>query len=101
MKDFTFVGGGSNALQAAAPKKKAEPKSLDSITAIRDYLEAELGQDRLFAAYPVLRDFGDDILFEEKTADLIAKLEFVMSEAEVLKYRNFFALLIFHDVTVD
>ncbi len=49
----------------------------------------------------MLRDFGDDILFEEKTADLISKLEFTMSEAEVLKYRNFFALLIFHDVTVD
>ena len=24
-----------------------------------------------------------------------------MTEAEVLKYRNFFALLIFHDMTVD
>jgi len=49
----------------------------------------------------VLRDFGDDLLFEEKSAELVEKLEFLMSEAEVLKYRNFFALLVFHDMTVD
>lgn len=44
LKDFTFVGGG----MPSAPKKKVEPKKLDSITAIRDYLEAELGQNKLF-----------------------------------------------------
>jgi len=44
LKDFTFVGGG----MPSAPQKKAEPKKLDSITAIRDYLEAELGQNKLF-----------------------------------------------------
>ena len=49
----------------------------------------------------MLRDFGDDILFEEKSADLIEKLEFVMTEPEVLKYRNFFALLVFHDMQVE
>jgi len=32
----------------SAPMKKAELKKLVSITAIRDYLEAELGQDKLF-----------------------------------------------------
>lgn len=48
-----------------------------------------------------MRDFGDDILFEEKKQELVDKLEFVMTEAEVMKYRNFFALLIFHDMTVD
>ena len=82
------------------PKNRPRDK-LDNISAIRDYLEQELGQDRLYAAYPVLRDFGDDILFEEKSADLIDKLEFVMSEPEVLKYRNFFALLVFHDMQVE
>ena len=49
----------------------------------------------------MLRDFGDDILFEEKSAELIEKLEFVMSEPEVMKYRNFFALLVFHDMQVE
>ena len=83
------------------PKKTKPAKNLDSISAIRDYLENELGQQRLYQAYPVLRDFGDDILFEEKSAELIMKLEFVMSEAEVMKYRNFFALLVFHDMQVE
>lgn len=44
LKDFTFVGGD----MTLVPKKKEEPKKPDSITAIRDYLEAELSQDRLF-----------------------------------------------------
>ena len=38
LKDFTFVGGD----MTLVPKKKEDPKKLDSITAIRDYLESEL-----------------------------------------------------------
>ena len=77
LKDFTFVGDSN--LMGARPKR-SKPSKLDSIATIRDYLETELGQDRLYQAYPVLRDFGDDILFEEKTQELIEKLEFVMTE---------------------
>ena len=77
LKDFTFVGDSN--LMGARPKR-SKPNKLDSIATIRDYLETELGQDRLYQAYPVLRDFGDDILFEEKTQELIEKLEFVMTE---------------------
>ena len=97
LKDFTFVGGSMDLMA----KPKQQPKKLDSITAIRDYLESELGQDRLYQAYPVLRDFGDDMLYEEKTAELVEKLEFCMTAEEVEKYRNFFSLLVFHDMTVD
>ena len=52
-------------------------------------------------AYPVLRDFGDDILYEEQTASLVEKLSHVMEEVEVHKYRNFFSLLVFHDMQVE
>ena len=97
LKDFTFVGG----KMPAIVKPKAPPKKINSISAIRDYLEAELGEQRLFQAYPVLRDFGDDLLYEEKTSELVSRLESIMTEAEVLKYRNFFSLLVFHDMTVD
>ena len=76
-------------------------KKLGSIASIRDFLEDELGQERLYQAYPVLRDFGDDILFEEKSDDLVAKLSHVLTKAEVKKYQNFFALLIFHDMQAD
>ena len=73
-------------------------KKLGSIASIRDYLEAEIGQERLYQAYPVLRDFGDDILFEEKAEILVERLSHVLSRAEVKKYQNFFALLVFHDL---
>ena len=73
LKDFTFVGG-------ATKMPKPEVKKMDSISAIRDYLEQELGQQRLYQAYPVLRDFGDDILYEEKSAELVEKLAFCMTE---------------------
>ena len=76
-------------------------KKLNSISSIRDYLEAEIGQDRLYQAYPILRDFGDDILFEEKTEILIKKLSHILSRDEVKKYQNFFALLVFHDLQAD
>lgn len=49
----------------------------------------------------MLRDFGDDILYEEKTSELVEKLDFCMTEEEVAKYRNFLSLLVFHDMTVD
>lgn len=97
LKDFTFVGGGGGFdLKPRKPEKVP-----DSITAIRDYLEGELGERRLYQAYPILRDFGDDILFEEKTAELIEKLAHIMSETELHKYRNFFSLLVIHDTQVE
>ena len=40
LKDFTFVGGD----MTLVPKKPKPAKNLDSISAIRDYLESELGQ---------------------------------------------------------
>ena len=57
-KDFTFVDG------EIAPDLASKMQSIEHI---REYLEQELGEETLMQAYPVLRDFGDDILFEEKT----------------------------------
>lgn len=78
LKDFTFMG------DREMPKQVH--KKLGSIASIRDFLEDELGQERLYQAYPVLRDFGDDILFEEKSDDLVAKLGHILTKAEVKKY---------------
>ena len=38
-------------------------------------MEGELGKDTLYRAYPILRDFGEKILFEEYFEDLVEKLE--------------------------
>jgi len=94
MKNFTFMDG------EQMPRNVS--KKLNSISSIRDYLESELGEERLWQAYPVLRDFGDDILFEERTPDLVQKLSHIpISKEEVKKYQNFFALLVFHDLQAD
>ena len=93
LKDFTFMDG------EQMPREVS--KKLGSIASIRDYLEAEIGQERLYQAYPILRDFGDDILFEEKAEVLVQKLSHILSRAEVKQYQNFFALLVFHDLQAD
>jgi hypothetical protein len=36
---------------------------MTDIESVRDYLECELGEETLMKVYPILRDFGDDILF--------------------------------------
>ena len=91
LKDFTFMGG-----KAAANQDEMSSK-MDSIEAIRDYLEAELGEKALLAATPILYDFGDDILFEERTADLCQRLSHLMTKDQVAKYQNFFCLLVFYN----
>lgn len=39
---------------------------MNSVENVKEYLEAEIGKQKLNQCYPILRDFGDDILFEEK-----------------------------------
>ena len=43
---------------------------LASIEQIREYLEGELGIDVLMKVYPIIKEFGDDILFVDKLQDL-------------------------------
>ena len=43
---------------------------LDTVEKIRDYLESELGVDILMKVYPIIKSFGDDILFMDKISEL-------------------------------
>jgi hypothetical protein len=43
---------------------------LSSVERIREYLESELGIDILIKIYPIIKSFGDDILFMDKINDL-------------------------------
>ena len=63
---FTFVGDGDN--------MAADTSKMDSFERVKEYLEEELGTETLNKAYPILRDFGDDILFDEKTELLVKRL---------------------------
>ena len=65
-----------------------------TLESIREYLEGELGE-RIIKAYPVLRAFGDNIFYDEKTIDLVRQLDGVLTESEVRRYQQFFATLVF------
>ena len=72
-----------------------------SIENIRDFLETELGDDKLIAAYPILKDYGDNIFYEEKIGELEALLKGILTSAEIKKYQNFFASLIFMELEAE
>ena len=71
---------------------------MQDIEGVRAYLEKELGDDTLMNVYPILRDFGDDILFVEKTDILCKKVSKYLTKQQVEKYQNFFAILIFYEL---
>ena len=52
--DLTFAGEGKDLTE-----------KMDTVENVRSYLDEELGKDVFNKCYPVLRDFGDKILFEE------------------------------------
>lgn len=96
--DFTFMGGANN------NEDKAYMDQLSKFTSVeqyRDFLEKELGEDKLMAAYPLLRDFGDNILFFEKTPELEKILSNVLSIQEIRKYQPHFATWIFMEMQAE
>ena len=59
LASFTFMDG------SAMPEDLVS--KMQDIEGVRAYLEYELGDETLMNVYPFLKDFGDDILFVEKT----------------------------------
>ena len=94
--DFTFMGSKEEQV-----KQKEIAKKIKSIQDIRKFLEDSLGQDTLYKAYPILRDFGEKILFEEYFEDLVEQLDGILERDQVRKYHNYFLLMVFHDLEVD
>ena len=66
----TFMDRGGNGQQAA----DLDMSKLDTVEKIREYLEAELGVETLVKVYPIIKEFGDDILFMDKIQELKSKL---------------------------
>ena len=59
-------------------------------------MKAELGQNTYQKTYPILIDFGDDILFEENTPRLEKALAHLMTKDVVQKCHTWFTLIVFH-----
>lgn len=92
--NFTFMGNeGGAALK--------EISKMSSVEQYRDFLEKELGEEKLMRAYPLLKEFGDKILFFEKTAELECILSGVLTTNEIRKYQPHFATWIFMELQAE
>ena len=68
---------------------------MHSIENVREYLESEIGEEKLLKVYPRLLDIGDDIFVEDNLLQEV--LADLMTEQEVAKYAGFFATLVFYE----
>ena len=87
---FTFIGEGINLAN-----------NMESVENVREYLELELGKDKLNKIYPILRDFGDQILIEENQELLIKALSPYLTRQQVRKYSHFFSIYVFFELQAD
>ena len=81
--DFTFMGNEDTSVFEQISK-------FTSVEQYREFLEKELGDDKLMSAYPILKEFvilfsinsyqGDKLLFSEKTTELEALLAGILSK---------------------
>lgn len=69
----------------------------NTIDRIKEYLEDEIGKDVLEKAHPILKEFGDDILYQNNIPEVTKKLKGILSEDEVIKNLHFFATLVFFE----
>lgn len=85
LKDFTFIPGkkpGDNkghTFLAKSMNADVDMSKLGSIEKIREYLENELGSHLLIKVYPIIKSFGDDILFTDKIPELKNQLKHLLS----------------------
>lgn len=106
MKSVTF--GGNIAEVMNVEKEKVQGEKIDqdlsrynTIERIKDYLEQEIGKEMLDKAHPILKEFGDEILYESNIPLVIDKLDGILSEEEVVQYLHFFATLVFFENEQD
>lgn len=52
---------------------------MNSVENVKEYLENEIGAEKLKKCYPILCDFGDDILFEDKIPQLEKKISHLLT----------------------
>eukprot|EP00347_Sterkiella_histriomuscorum_P017105 403350648 len=93
--NFTFAQGGNDDLLGQ------EISKFTSVEHLRDYLETELGEEKIMKAYPILKEFGDNIFFQEKTDELKELLKGILTDQDIKKYQAFFASLIFMELQAE
>ena len=86
LKDFTFTPGkklnnnGHTFMEGQGDANQdMDLSKLSSVERIKEYLEEELGEEALIKLYPIIKSFGDDILFADKIGELKDKLKHIIS----------------------
>jgi len=74
---------------------------LTSVERIKEYLESELGKDTLDKILPIIKAFGDDMLFVDKLPQLKDQLAHLLSAKQVDRYHQSFATLVFYELEVE
>ena len=74
---------------------------LGSIEKIREYLESELGSSLLIKVYPIIRSFGDDILFADKIPELKDQLKHLLSSEKVDNLHIYLSTLVFYELEME
>ena len=103
-------GGGANALtfigdvgmgNQNGQNEELDLSKLTSVERIKEYLESELGKDKLDEILPIIRTFGDDILFVDKLPELKDQLAQLLTNKQVDRYHQSFATLVFYELEVE
>jgi hypothetical protein len=94
--DFTFMANDPNSAYVFDQISR-----FTSVEQYRDFLEKELGEERLMQAYPLLKEFGDNILFFERAPELERILSGILTVQEIKKYQPHFATWIFMELQAE
>lgn len=102
LKDFTVHPASNDATFVGMRlSQNADVSKLQSIESIREYLEKELGIDRLLKIHPIIRSFGDAILHSDKIDELREKLAHLLDAEKVSYYHQYFATLVFYELEME
>ena len=80
---------------------EVDMSKLCSVEQIREYLESELGTPLLMKIYPIIKAFGDDILFTDKIQDLKDQLKPHLTGQQVDRYHIMFSTLVFYELEIE
>ena len=80
---------------------EVDMSKLCSVEQIREYLESELGAPLLMKIYPIIKAFGDDILFTDKIQDLKDQLKPHLTGQQVDRYHIMFSTLVFYELEIE
>ena len=102
MAGFTFVPGKGLKDTVFNPNASAcDMSKLDTIEKIRDYLEGELGIETFMRVYPIIKEFGDDILFMDKIGELRDSLAHLISGETLDRLHIQFSTLVFYELEME